>query len=335
MGKPAKKFLEIDTNMGLAATLIDDLFAKPRREIRKWSKITGQTSQVRLAYPGQHLASIITGVKGSGTAARGMDLADGSEVKSCSRADQLGACRNRNCLSPVLPHEDICPNCGGEEIARKADSHWILTIKTAAELKQYLDGPRLLLILFDRPADDVATIQVRAWEIWSDDARHSYFNWFLQDYFTNNYQAKVDAGLSPAPCNLHPLKFDFFMMNPVQVFRARIANADSEKALAAVEYLADPALDRSKLDSELMPIESVRPAERRLLAEALGSEHLSRCTNNTLGSREIEKRKRSEKGLMEVAKALVFLDEEARSQLPRPSKRPKMTPSSYVRKRRS
>ena len=82
--------------------------------------------------------------------AAGVDLADGSEVKSCSRADQLGACKDADCLSPVLPHEAVCPQCGGSSITRKDDSHWILVIKSKQELDQYLEGPRIVLILFDR-----------------------------------------------------------------------------------------------------------------------------------------------------------------------------------------
>ena len=66
----------------------------------KWSSITNQTPNLKIGYPGQHLASLITGISGTGTGARGDDIADGSEVKSCSRVDQVDKCEN--CKSNVM-----------------------------------------------------------------------------------------------------------------------------------------------------------------------------------------------------------------------------------------
>lgn len=96
-----------ETSEKLIKECINDLCLDPGNLILKWSKITNQTSQVRLAYPGQHLASVITGIKGAGTAARGDDLSDGSEVKTCSRADQLSECLS--CGAKVLPWQKACP----------------------------------------------------------------------------------------------------------------------------------------------------------------------------------------------------------------------------------
>ncbi|PIV70162.1 MAG: hypothetical protein COS08_01675 [Euryarchaeota archaeon CG01_land_8_20_14_3_00_38_12] len=64
---------------------IEELIIEPRKNCAKWSRITDQTATLRIGYPGQHLASLTTGVKGEKTGARGNDLSDGSEVKSCSR----------------------------------------------------------------------------------------------------------------------------------------------------------------------------------------------------------------------------------------------------------
>lgn len=59
-----------------------------------WAEITNQTPAAKIGYIGQHLASLITGVKGTGSGARGDDLADKTEVKSCNKTDQADKCKN-------------------------------------------------------------------------------------------------------------------------------------------------------------------------------------------------------------------------------------------------
>ena len=141
----------LKTSEYLVKECIKDLYLVPKNLIRKWSEITNQTCQVRSAYPGQHIASVITGIKGRGTAARGDDLSDGSEVKTCSRADQLSECRA--CGAKVLVWQTECPICKSKDINIKTDSHWIFSIKSEDELDLLLDGiPRIILILFDKKA---------------------------------------------------------------------------------------------------------------------------------------------------------------------------------------
>jgi len=193
---------------------IKDLYLDPRNLIRKWSKITNQTCQIRMAYPGQHLASLITGLKGTGTAARGDDLSDGSGIKSCSRADQLSECNA--CSAKVLVWQDACPICNSKDINIKTDSHWIFSIKSEDELDLLLNKvPRIITILFDRETPETPNIRLRVWVI---DVRQKYTKDFFTDYFMNNYLKKTN----PDPCNLHPLKFDFFMMEPKLIFHADI-----------------------------------------------------------------------------------------------------------------
>ena len=62
---------KLETNEDIIKEAIKDLYITPKILINKWSQRTNQTCQIRMAYPGQHLASLITGVKGIGTAARG------------------------------------------------------------------------------------------------------------------------------------------------------------------------------------------------------------------------------------------------------------------------
>lgn len=111
---PIKNF-DIKTSEEMIKECIFDLYINPKKFIRKWSELTNQTAQGKFAYPSQHLASLITGMKGMGTAARGDDLADGTEVKSCSRADQLWSCKS--CGSNVLFWQKECPNCNCKEFS--------------------------------------------------------------------------------------------------------------------------------------------------------------------------------------------------------------------------
>lgn len=208
----------IETSESLVKECIKDLYINPKKEILKWSRITNQTAQGKFAYPTQHLASLITGIKGSGSAARGDDLADGSEVKSCTKADQLGSCKD--CESSVLSWQTECPNCGSTNINRDTSSHWIFPIRSKAELDLLLNKvPRIVLILFDKEDYDEEDIRIRAWSV---NPKEKYVIDFFTDYYENNFKKKTSEGGSPAPCNLHPLKYDFFMMRPKLIFEADI-----------------------------------------------------------------------------------------------------------------
>ena len=189
-----------------------ELYINPRDAVTKWSKITSQTCQIRFAYPGQHLASLITGIKGRGTAARGDDLADGSEVKTCSRADQLSLCKD--CGEKVLVWQEECPSCRSHDINVKTDSHWIFSIKSETELDLLLNKiPHIILLLFDKETAKTDNIRFRAWTV---NPKEQYVRDFFKDYFYNNFKKKR----SPAPCNLHPLLFDFYKMLPSLIFQA-------------------------------------------------------------------------------------------------------------------
>lgn len=229
----------LETSEELIKECIKDLYLDPRNLIRKWSKITNQTCQIRFAYPGQHIASVITGVKGTGTAARGDDLSDGSDVKTCSRADQLSECNS--CGAKVLVWQKECTVCKSHDINIKTDSHWIFSIKSEDELDLLLNSiPRIIAILFDKESIETDNIRLRAWVI---DPQTQYVQDFFKDYFYNNYLVKS----KPAPCNLHPLKFDFYMMEPKLILYAEI---DIEKKEVEIKYwdVQNPKLEEMPID---------------------------------------------------------------------------------------
>lgn len=309
---PNQQFIKIHTNEELISELLNDLLIQPRGILKKWSDKTRQTMQVRVAYLGQHLASLITGVEGTGSAARGFDLGDRSEIKTCSRVDQLGRCDE--CGSAVLSQESNCRNCNSDIIKRKTDSHWIFSMKSEENKRALLKHPRIILLLFDSQIDIPSDIQIRAWEIWPKSKRHNYFKWFVEDYWRNNYRPKILAGKKIAPLNLHPLKYDFHVMNPLPIFRAVIEGDNNN---VRIEHWIKPFEDRSRLESEPMPAE-VLTRERLLhLINQLKSDNLFENYYPQL-EKNINFRTSSKK---EIATALRYIPEEARSLLPRPVKK--------------
>src|SRR5262249_5513173 len=79
---------------------LTEAYVNQRNTLQRWASVTRQTPFIDTDYLDQHLVSLFAGVEGMGTAARGDDLSDGSEVKSCTRADQLGTCKQ--CGSKVM-----------------------------------------------------------------------------------------------------------------------------------------------------------------------------------------------------------------------------------------
>lgn len=85
---PNKSLITISDNLSRIQEYLFELVVRPRRDLVKWAAITKQTPNIKIGYSAQHLASLVTGVEGTRTGARGHDLRDQSEVKSCSRIDQ-------------------------------------------------------------------------------------------------------------------------------------------------------------------------------------------------------------------------------------------------------
>ena len=103
---PKKELITISDTKSKIEKLLMELVLEPRLKALEWSSITKQTPNMKIGYPGQHLASLITGIEGARTGARGDDLRDGTEVKSCSRVDQLDTCSS--CKNKVLRIESVC-----------------------------------------------------------------------------------------------------------------------------------------------------------------------------------------------------------------------------------
>ena len=131
--QPNTRLIRIPNGISLVPQLLSNLFIEPRKKAVEWSRITQQTPNMKVGYPGQHLVSLITGMPGERTGARGNDLIDGSEIKSCSRVDQVDECLE--CKNKVLRIENSCSICGSQNIDRKNDSKWLFTIRSENDLK--------------------------------------------------------------------------------------------------------------------------------------------------------------------------------------------------------
>lgn len=157
--------LNVDVRKNLTRDLIKELFLEHTTTLDKWKRITGQPSQVDSGYIAQHLISLITGIPGYGLRGKGVDLGDGSEIKSAS------------CI-------------GGIDIPR-----WNLNFsgRTDGEIRQKMSDllkvPMIYLVLFDE--NNFEKLRIRVWAV--DPDKDEAFqkvlnNWRESDRKSNNFQ---------------------------------------------------------------------------------------------------------------------------------------------------
>jgi predicted RNA-binding Zn-ribbon protein involved in translation (DUF1610 family) len=254
--KPRDEYITIDDNLNKIIKLLDELVLTPRIKALEWSKLTKQTPNMKIGYPGQHLASLITGVEGARTGARGDDLIDGTEVKSCSRVDQLDTCNS--CKNKVLRIEEVCPHCGSSDIKRMDDSKWLFGIKSESELHLLTQGlDRVFLTLADYPffsENNFETIRFQAFEIWNRTERHSHFTNLMTNYYNKIFLEHIsrNPNKTPAPKNFWPYSYQFYLCNPVKVFSCVVSQANTKPSIE-IDFYVEPHQDRSVLIPEPMP----------------------------------------------------------------------------------
>lgn len=307
--KPNTKFITINDNIKKLKEFIEDIIIAPRQTLKKWSAITRQTPSIKLGYIGQHLASLITGVQGSGSGARGDDLLDGTEVKSCNKLDQLDKCRN--CGNRVLRYEDCCPNpnCNSTDIERRNDSKWLFSIRDEKELNQYKNLDRILLILMDYPDfgnDNFNDIRISAYEIYPKESQCQVFNKLIDNHYYNIYRPKIDKRRKANPMNLHPFSYQFYKCNPTKVFEATIKNINiQKKCLVNLNYFVQPTQERK--GSIEMPSSLLKKEEWELLNfELLKSKFNISYTKKTF----------TQLSHKEKCHLIPYIDEELRENLP-------------------
>lgn len=280
---PNSRLITIKNNLEQVQTLLDELVLQPRLNALKWALITKQTPNIKIGYPGQHLASLITGMEGERTGARGNDLCDGSEVKSCSRIDQLDECAE--CKSPVARIEKNCSECASAKIIRKNDSKWLFTIRSQEDLNVLInDVGRVVLVLGDYPNfddDDFDTLRFQVFEVWPENMRHRRFVELMVNYYQKIYLVHKEKNpeKTPAPKNFWPYSYQFYMCNPIQTFSCTVKNAYSQPIISIEKYI-EPSTDRTELSSEDMPAGVLNESELDQIFQNATLGQLSKCLIN-------------------------------------------------------
>jgi MamI restriction endonuclease len=318
--KPRSEYITITDNKNRIIKLLQELVLDPRIKALEWSKITKQTPNMKIGYPGQHLASLITGIEGSRTGARGDDLQDGTEVKSCSRVDQLDNCKD--CKEKVLRTEMACSYCGSTNINRMDDSKWLFGIKSEQELELLIkDVERIFLTIADYPnfkENDFETIRFQAFEIWTGVERHRVFATLMTNYYNKIYlEHKVlNANKNPAPKNFWPFSYQFYLCNPIKVFNCIVTNSNTLPSVN-VDYLVEPNASRDVLASEYMPTSLLQQDELQQLIQVVPEQIITKLIKPDFTYSEltalVNASKLNKKVLLEM---LPYIDEKTRNYLP-------------------
>ncbi len=310
---PNKTYIDIFDNKSRIIQFLREIIIEPKHKLRNWSAITNQTPAAKIGYVGQHLASLITGVKGTGSGARGDDLRDGSEVKSCNKVDQVDTCKN--CGKRVLRAMESCPYCGSTDIIRKEDSKWLFSVRSQDELDQYLNIERLVLILMDYPKfdlQDFKDIRITAFEIYPKERRMQVFNGLIKNHYYNIYRRKADSGEKTNPMNLHPWSFQFYKCNPIKIFECVINNVDSENASIDILSYIQPLQERGVEVATLpMPTHLLNKVEWDYLLENVDYSDLRKFLKH-----DVLKGNFTRMSLKEKSAILPYIDEETRNVLP-------------------
>lgn len=304
---PNNEKITISDNLNKIKDFIQDIILNPKQTLKKWSEITRQTPSFKLGYIGQHMASLITGVQGSGSGARGDDLCDGTEVKSCNKIDQLDKCKK--CKGRVLRYEETCPSCGCEKIDRKNDSKWLFSVRSDHELDQYKNLDRVLLLLMDYPGfydNNFEDIRISAFEIYPKDPRCKVFNELIDNHYFNIYKPKIENKGKANPMNLHPFSFQFYKCNPTLIFQCIITDIEnSEKSEIKINYYIGPSEERE--GSEKMPSALLKAEEWKYL----DFEKLKEKYKLEISKEEFYRLSKEKK-----SRIVEFLDEEDREEIP-------------------
>ncbi len=142
--------LSAEERQELIEELIADFFVDARATLVKWSEMTGQSAQIDTGYIAQHLASLVLQTPGQGFKGKGVDLTDGSEVKSASIVSGVDRPRwNHN-------------------MGTAADDHTRKAKGTDTKGDVYLNKtPFVFYVLFDRVHDQAGAptskLRVRGW----------------------------------------------------------------------------------------------------------------------------------------------------------------------------
>jgi hypothetical protein len=258
--------INTEINENIIKEFLNEIILVPRKSILKWSAITKQTPSIKIGYPAQHLVSLITGIEGTRSGARGSDVSDKSEIKACNRVDQVDTCSD--CKGKVLRLENNCNHCGSETIERKNDSKWLFTIRSKEELIKLINIDRIILTIFDYlkfDSKEFDDIRIRVFEIYPKKERHSRFKDIMEEYFYNIYEKNriKNPKKVPAPKNFWPDSYQFYLCNPIKIFECHISSFNDKPKIEDVIYI-NPDMCRDMIKSESLPKKLLTKKELQL-----------------------------------------------------------------------
>ena len=164
----------------LLEDLFVDFFVVQWRVLLKWAALTGQSSQVDTGYIAQHVASILLAEPGQGFKGKGLDLLDGSEVKSAAIVSGVDRPRWNHDLGTVANDNE-----------RRAKGQ-------PTKSDGFLSSPNVFYLLFDRLVPDEAAVRplvlrVRGWclDAQQDEAWRDLLTRFLESRSGRKYNLQL------------------------------------------------------------------------------------------------------------------------------------------------
>ena len=159
-----------------------DFFVKQWRDLLKWAALTGQSSQVDTGYIAQHVASILLAEPGQGFKGKGLDLIDGSEVKSAAIISGVDRPRWNHNMGTLA-----------QDVKRIKEGK-------ATTSDEYLASPNVFYLLFDRivhtdGSDRPLILRVRGWCL--DGQMDTAWRSLLKNYVESRTPGKYNLQLHP------------------------------------------------------------------------------------------------------------------------------------------
>ena len=235
--------------------IIYDMIVSQAQIYHIWAKKTNQTEHPPSGYAAQHIVSLLINEKGTKSAARGLDIESGSEIKTCSIVGQTDSCKE--CKARVYKTENKCSKCNSVNIQRNKDSKWLFAVHSKEDIDKLCKSERILLFLEDYPEFDKGNfkkIRLQLFEIYPNVERHKNFRNIIEQYYEHIYSINKKKGKRPAPKNFWPYKYEFYMCLPLLTFSAIIDDiyTASPKDINIEKYIG-AEIDRSTIIPELMP----------------------------------------------------------------------------------
>jgi len=248
-------------------------------------------------------------------------VADGLHSLTACRVDQLDKCNE--CDSPVLRREERCGYCKSTDIIRKKDSKWLFTIRSKDDLKTLIDNPnldRILLIIDDYPSFDDGNfddIRIQIFEIYPKRKRHKRFKEIMTNYYYKIYleHKRKNPEKTPAPKNFWPYQYQFYLCNPILIFKATIKGAYTENVELVINEWIEPQKDRDKLNSIIMPPSLLKKDEFKIILKKAKKIEVINCLIDKKSFPKFEKMVNGDEKLKEIQSLFSGIDESLRGYL--------------------